>query len=212
MKRNLIIILLLSSLIASCEKIDISSLLGGKESEEHTEDTDNDNTDLPIDTSWGYNCTFDIATGDMIDSTTTNTSNATTQAGNGTIDKPYSTRDFTHGTVYERLSSKKETEIRNVWLKGYIVGYIQGRSIANSVFSYGNVATNIILASNPYVVDYRFCVAIQLPSSSAHIDIRESLNVRDNPNNIGRQVMLSGSATPYMSSYGLKNVKKYVFM
>lgn len=198
-------------LLFSCEKIDLQSLLSNKEIEKEQdtkEDEDEDCDNSHFDTTWGYNCTFDLSTGTIIDSSSIQNTSTASPAENGSEEHPYSVSSFTHGKVYEELSSGAVKEIKNIWIHGYIVGYIQGKSISSSIFSTGNVATNIIIASKPGTEDYRLCVAIQLPSSS-HINIREDLNLRDNPGNIGKHVMIYGSATLYMSSYGMKSVKSY---
>ena len=101
-----------------------------------------------------------------------------------------------------------------VWVKGFIVGYIDGASLENgSVFGAvapegGEVsATNLLIADNAEETDYTKCIPVQLPSG----DLREALNLQAHPENLGKSVTLVGSLEAYFRVCGLKSVTDYVW-
>ena len=101
-----------------------------------------------------------------------------------------------------------------VWVKGFIVGYIDGASLENgSVFGAvapegGEVSsTNLLIADNAEETDYTKCIPVQLPSG----DLREALNLQAHPENLGKSVTLVGSLEAYFRVCGLKSVTDYVW-
>lgn len=117
-------------------------------------------------------------------------------------------------TVAETMS-KYDASIKqaDVWVSGYIVGYVNGTSIAaGAVFGAeapegGTVsATNLLIADDVNVADYTQCLAVQLPAGI----IREALNLQANPENLGKQVVLKGSLETYFGVCGLKSPSEYV--
>lgn len=93
-------------------------------------------------------------------------------------------------------------------VKGYIVGYIDGKSIEGAAFNKNaTVATNIILADDVNETNIAKCLPIQLPSGN----IRNKVNLMDNPGNYKKLVTLTGSLENYFSVPGLKSVTDAVF-
>jgi hypothetical protein len=99
---------------------------------------------------------------------------------------------------------------RNIWVYGYIVGYIDGTSMNKAVFKAGDIQTNILLAENPFEKNAEKCLPIQLSTSSAkNRTVREDLNLADNPDRLGQIVCICGDLTMYMGTTGLKNTTGY---
>lgn len=90
---------------------------------------------------------------------------------------------------------------------GYIVGYTSGNTIKNAVFGAGEgaAATNILIADDKGETDVERCLPVQLEDNY----IREELNLRDNPDNLGWRIYLVGYASKYFSVVGLRNVEGY---
>lgn len=102
--------------------------------------------------------------------------------------------------------------IPDVWVKGYIVGYVDGASLeSGAVFGAeapegGEVsASNMLIADNADVTDYTQCLVVQLSAGN----IRSALNLKDNPENLGKTVVLSGSLETYFKVCGLKSLTDY---
>ena len=116
------------------------------------------------------------------------------QTGAGSYSEPYSVS-----------AAIAKGEATGVYVKGYIVGYVEGQ-----VFTEGahfsatgdNVSTtNILLAGSPSETTVTNCMPIQLPKG----DLRDKLNLSQNPSNLGKEVLLYGDVTKYFSVPGLKN-------
>lgn len=94
-----------------------------------------------------------------------------------------------------------------ITLKGYIVGYVPTSSISKTEFSVtGAVLTNIVLADSPLEKDPNHCAAIQLKKDS---EARDNLNLQENPEMLGKCILVYGDVAKYMGSKGLKNVDSY---
>ena len=92
-------------------------------------------------------------------------------------------------------------------VKGYIVGSIDDKSINDANFSNTAVLnTNLLIADNVSETDVTKCLPVQLPSG----DVRDALNLVDNPGNYKKQVVLTGSLERYFDVAGLKSVTEYV--
>lgn len=127
---------------------------------------------------------------------------------------PFCVYDIIHYLpVY--LESKGGIGIQNVFTKGYIVGFINGNSINKAIFGAieCTVETNILLADSPDEADYNKCIAVQLSTSSNNTkNVREALNLKNHPENIGKCVMLFGNVEKYMGQMGIKNTRYYEFI
>ena len=99
---------------------------------------------------------------------------------------------------------------QKVWVKGYIVGFVDGAKLAEGAKFTAEgceTATNLLLATNPAETNVENCIPVQLPAG----DIRAALNLQDNPDNLGKEVKLYGYVLKYFSAPGLKNVTAYEF-
>ncbi len=107
-------------------------------------------------------------------------------------------------TVAQAIASNSGLAI----VKGYIVGFIDGKSIDGAQFSSAaTVETNIIIADNPDESDISKCLPVQLPSG----DVRNKVNLKSNPGNYKKLVFLTGNLEKYFGAAGLKSVTKAMF-
>lgn len=122
-------------------------------------------------------------------------------AGNGTEEKPYS--------VEELRNIDLSKEVSNIYVVGYIVGSLANGSKNNAIFgAEGAVNTNLIIADSADETSVDNCASIQLPNN----DIRTALNLKDNPDNIGRKVMIGGTGKVYCSLNGINPSSSYKFL
>jgi hypothetical protein len=129
--------------------------------------------------------------------------------GDGSLENPYTVADIQHKEATDTKTALEE----DVWVKAFIVGYIQGSSLSAStaVFSASAPEGKTVLASNVLVADaenaYNIAqiIPVALPTGGARTD----LNLLDNPGKLGTQVWLKGDIYKYMGVPGLKDVKVY---
>ncbi len=122
-------------------------------------------------------------------------------------DTPTSPSQPDDSNVYSIASLQEATEGESVLLKGYIVGYVPTSSINKMRFSVEDaVLSNIVLADSPQEKDPSNCAAIQLKKDK---DARDDLNLQDNPEMLGKCVLVYGDVATYMGSKGLKDVESY---
>lgn len=94
-----------------------------------------------------------------------------------------------------------------VYVGGYIVGYVSGRTLKQTVFSANAaVETNIVIADRVDCTDPSLCAAVQLTKGS---EAREDLNLSDNPDNLGRYVIVDGTKAAYYYAPGIKSLLGY---
>ena len=126
--------------------------------------------------------------------------------GDGTLEKPYTVKDV------QNMNSEHASE--GVWVKAYIVGYINGSPLnaTTATFSAQAPEGGEVLASNILVADaadantLAAIIPVALPNNA---DARNDLNLKDNAGKLGTQVWLKGNITTYMGVMGLKEVKVY---
>ena len=119
----------------------------------------------------------------------------TTPSGDtdGTEAKPY--------TVTDAIAAGTGT---NVFVKAYIVGWIDGKSLAEGAKFNGEatVATNIIIATSADETDLSKCMPVQLPAGA----VRTAVNLQDNPGNYKKEILLVGNIEKYFGATGVKSV------
>lgn len=105
------------------------------------------------------------------------------------------------------------TAVEDTYVKGYIVGYVDGGDIAKgSVFGKlgDNVsASNILLGSSSAEDDYNYCIPVQLVYNT---ELRADVNLKDNPTNLGREILICGSRDKYFNVAGLKSPSYYKWL
>ena len=126
--------------------------------------------------------------------------------GDGSYEKPFAPADVI------ALNPQSTTEAAaggaGVWVKGFIVGHMPSTNtlLENTVFGVSSdVKTNIVLAPTAGCKDYTQCISVQLPSGA----VRNALNLMQNPDMLGAEVLLYGDVMKYCGAPGLKNTSKY---
>ena len=122
---------------------------------------------------------------------------------NGSKENPYTVEDVQY--------LGKDYDISNVWVKGYIVGWISGTSFPSGARFHAESAgaTNLLLADSIFETNPTYCIPIQLPTSST---LRNDLNLQNNPQNLHRRIKVQGDITSYFKVIGLKKTKEYEWM
>ena len=123
-----------------------------------------------------------------------------TPVGDGSKANPYTAQDILHMATPESSSVVEGQE--PVWLKGFIVGALNS---AGTAFA-EDVASNIAIAETASETEAKNTVPVQLPTGT----MRAGLNVVDNPENKGKDVVVCGYLLKYMSRAGLKNLTAYI--
>ena len=133
-----------------------------------------------------------------------NTGNPTEVVGDGSFENPYTAND---------VLLLGNSNAGNYWVKAYIVGQINGKSISGAEFdapfsgssnddgSVNNYNTNILIANNADEANSGNCVPVQLPSGA----LRTNLNLVQNPDLDGVEVLIYGSLEAYFGAAGIKN-------
>lgn len=120
--------------------------------------------------------------------------------GTGTETDPYTVSTI----VGFNPQSTTVSDHTGVWVKGYIVGTYHDY---DAHFETANASNNnILLAETPGETDKSKCIDIQLPAG----DVRNALNLVNNPYLLGKEVMVYGDVLKYNTMPGIKNTTKFV--
>ena len=92
------------------------------------------------------------------------------------------------------------------WVKGYIVGYVDGMTYSTgckfALEGETTIAnTNILISDSQRQTDPTKCMPIQLPRGN----IRSALNLAENPGLLGQEIVIYGELASYFSVPGIKN-------
>ncbi len=119
-----------------------------------------------------------------------------TYAGDGTKENPMTVADVLAASMDEST----------VWVKGYIVGNINGAKMENIQFTAeGASATNIALADAWNEKNVANCIPVQLPTG----EIRNAINLKGNPGNLGKELLIQAQLGKYFGQNGLKNTAAF---
>lgn len=133
-------------------------------------------------------------------------------AGTGIESDPYNCAKV----IALNPTSKTEAVEKDKWVKGYIIGYMPSNNtnLAHAITTADgcDVQTNLVLAPSADEKDMTKCLPIQLPTEKNAPGIRSALNLKDHPENLGKQVLLNGNIILYCGSPGLKDTKAYKFV
>ena len=119
--------------------------------------------------------------------------------GDGSEANPYTIADLQKMAVPTESSAAEGQE--KVWVKGFIVGALNS---AGTAFA-ADANTNLTLAATAEESDAANTIPVQLPKG----DMRDALNVVDNPSLVGKEIMLYGYILKYFSRTGLKEVSDF---
>lgn len=118
----------------------------------------------------------------------------------GTQENPVSISEF---LTYPANGAK-------TWLKGYIVGFVDGNALeAGARFGTTNaVNTNFLLAATPTETNVANCIPVGIKAGT----IRDEISLQKNPEALGRYIAVYGTHEIYFSVAGLKNVAEYAWL
>lgn len=95
----------------------------------------------------------------------------------------------------------------DVWVYGYVVGGDLSSSSASFSGPFTS-RTNLVIASRASASSKESCMSVQLQKGN----IRDALNLVDNPDNLGRSVFLKGDIVEsYYGIPGIQNITEYEF-
>jgi hypothetical protein len=156
--------------------------------------------------------TFDIELHPMTGATAKMTSTEitdwiNTSAGSATINQdslPYAGSSENPYTIEEAKGNMGE---KDVWVKGYIVGYYSGTSYSSFVNNADSVTknTNIALASSATETDPAKTFPVSLSAGSAIK--KDVLNLQTHPENLSKEILIKGDLESYFGTVGIKTVK-----
>ena len=93
----------------------------------------------------------------------------------------------------------------DVWVCGYIVGGDLTASSASFDVPFSS-RTNLLLGPKSSTLNRDACLSVQLPAG----DLRDALNLVDNPDMLGRKIYLRGDVVEaYFGLPGIKNISEY---
>ena len=113
--------------------------------------------------------------------------------------------DGTEATPFNVAAALAKDKAKNVYTKGFIVGYIYGKKASESaVFNADTctVETNVLIATNANETKLSKCIAVQLPKGA----VREGLNLKGHKQNYKQEVVLYGDIDKYFGMTGIKNL------
>lgn len=119
---------------------------------------------------------------------------STETVGNGTAENPYTVEDI----------KKSGAKGSNVFVKAYIVGFVPDKAIDDAKFTAEGceAVSNVLIAASADETSVDNVMPVQLPVG----DVRNAINLKDNPANIKQEVVLCGNIEAYFGKTGLKSV------
>ena len=135
------------------------------------------------------------------------TNNPTELVGEGTMENPYTANDVL-------LLNGSKTDNNDYWVKGYIVGQVNGASMSsgaefdapfsgstNTDGTVNDYNTNLLIALSADETTATNCVPVQLPSGA----LRTGLNLAQNPDMDGQEILIYGKLETYFGAAGIKS-------
>lgn len=104
------------------------------------------------------------------------------------------------------LQARSASGSEDVWVCGYVVGGDMTSASASFDEPFSS-RTNILLGPKSSTMDKDACLSVQLPSG----DLRDALNLVDNPQLLKRKIYLRGDIVEaYFGIPGIKNISEYI--
>ena len=131
--------------------------------------------------------------------------NGKTEGGGGSDTPETPTDKGSYSNPYDVASAIAAGSGTGVYVKAYIVGYVEGQVLADGAHFTAdgcNVKSNMLIAPSASETDLSKCMPVQLPSG----EVRNGLNLQDNPGNIKKEVLLYGNIEKYFGAPGVKAV------
>ena len=114
--------------------------------------------------------------------------------GDGSREHPYSVREAL-------VAHQTQTAAQKVWVKGVIVGSVCGSYMSEVRIGNDTCSnTNILLANSVWETSASRCLPVQLPAGA----VRSALNIKDNPDNYHRELLIYATLDKYFAVAGLK--------
>ena len=111
----------------------------------------------------------------------------------------------TEASPYTVTDAKTVKTGTSKYIKGYIVGYVPDKALNEAIFGDASSAetapTNILLAAKADEKEVTNCMPIQLPAG----DLRTALNLKNNPGNLKKELIICGNIETYFGAIGLKS-------
>mgnify|MGYP000554984694 CR=1 FL=1 len=135
----------------------------------------------------------------------TGTLNPDTVSGDST-DKDWSDPDWGGDTLSVAAAKLRMGEY--VGVKGYLVGYIKGSQLSQSVFGLPGTSanTNMLIADAPDVTEPALCMPVLLEPEK----IRPMINLYDHPEYYQCPVYVEGMVTTYFTVSGIREVDNLI--
>ncbi|MDE6177329.1 MAG: T9SS type A sorting domain-containing protein [Paramuribaculum sp.] len=110
---------------------------------------------------------------------------------------------------YNSSAMRLSEDTDSVWVTGYIVGTYSGSDISTAIFGESaHAASNVLLAPSPEANHHSQCIAVQLPVVPSSY-VRDALNLKDHPDNLGREVSVKGVPGELGGVRGLRSPRHY---
>lgn len=143
-----------------------------------------------------YNGTLTVSGGGLTESKVVALAGkALSLVGEGTEANPFTVAD---------VIALGNTNVGPHWVKGYIVGAIVFEKPSEYVAPF-STATALYMGDNMAERDSINLVPVQLPAG----DLRVALNLKDNPENLGKVLTIKGNLEAYFSMPGLRSPSEY---
>ena len=127
------------------------------------------------------------------------TPNPGSSIGAGTYDNPYTVTD---------VLTMANSILGNYYVKAYVVGQVSGINMSNIELSAPwtpvdgkTYNTNIVIASSANEIDAAMMIPVQLPNGP----LRNGLNLPENPEMHGKEILIYGSLEKYLGVAGIKS-------
>ena len=122
--------------------------------------------------------------------------------GGGGGDTPSGDGDGTEAKPYGVAAAIAAGSGSNVFVKAYIVGWIEGQTLSSGAHFDANatVASNILIADSPDETNVDKCMPVQLPSGA----VRTAVNLQNNAGNYKKEIILVGNIEKYFGAPGIK--------
>ncbi len=123
----------------------------------------------------------------------------------GTKEDPY--------TVAEAINVQGENQ---KWVSGYIVGCVKNGTTVfdnpdQALFDNFDSSTNVFIADSANEKDYTKCICVRLNDKTAPSDIRNLVNLKDNPTNKGKVLLVEGNLRPMFTNLkGIRDISNYL--
>lgn len=161
-------------------------------------------------TEWlGMHGVTDIASGYSVFEVTGQNIPGITGQGSGTEDDPY---------TINYIKNSGETEMTSVWVEGYIVGFVTGRTYDTGAvfgsFVKGDYSgNNIVLGVSDSLIGQptdATTLGQAIPVSLNDTDIRNAYGLKANPDKLGKHVKIFGSISTSFGATGFSSVIQIV--